>query len=316
MRSVLFLTSALLAPAAGGAAATLEVEHMPATCVPADRYLRIDARGVPAAEAARAELQFRADAAGPWYSIAMTAGPEGWTAFLPRPSAALERFEYRIAATARDAASVVSGPYAVRVGRGPEECGATAPPALEAPIAVTVPAGAPVTPPVPAGFSPAGVVAAEGARSSHRGLKIAGAIVAGAVGIATAAGVASSTSEPPATGPPTVPDLRFNAIRPPPGSVIALGRDTLVVELLMATEPAIPMNLGWQVSLEAGGEECVIMFGVFNGVQRPLGLALTGPFRPPGCRLPLETDTVHIYVTHRDQIVYDQSLRLPYRIEP
>ena len=141
------------------AAVSLEVVHHPIECVPSGRYARVIASGAPAESAARAELQFRVRPDAAWYGVAMTADGGSWSAALPRPVPPLTQFEYRIVMTAPDLGTAETAALPVRVADDPAQCAAQSSIAVAAPIVVRVPAGAPLVPPVPPGFSPAGVVA-------------------------------------------------------------------------------------------------------------------------------------------------------------
>ena len=101
--------------AASPAAFALEVAHDPVTCTAPERYVRIAVRGVPAEAVAAGEVGFRAGPQSDWYTVAMAARDGEWTALLPRPTAALGRFEYRVVLTGTDAASVTTQPLGVSV---------------------------------------------------------------------------------------------------------------------------------------------------------------------------------------------------------
>ena len=146
----------LLALAAASPAAALEVAHDPVTCTAPDRYVRIVARGVPAGSVAAGEVGFRAGPQSDWYRVAMAAKDGQWAAFIPRPTAGLARFEYRVALTGTDAATVTTPPLGVSVGA---DCPADEGMAVASAIVVHVPPGAPAVPPVPPGFSPVGAIA-------------------------------------------------------------------------------------------------------------------------------------------------------------
>ena len=116
---------------------------------------------------------------------------------------------------------------------------------MATPIVVTVPEGAPLVPPVPAGLSPAGVTAAAERPRSKKGLKIAGAAAVVAVGAATAVGVSASNEPEPAAVPAAGPPVQRH--RAPPGSTISLSRDAPIVFLVMDHEPAQVVTFVWQV---------------------------------------------------------------------
>jgi hypothetical protein len=283
------------------------------TCAPLDRYVRIAARAD--APVARAEVQFRADAATAWYAVRMTDHGGEWSAYLPRPTSALTRLEYRIVMTGRDASSAATAPLAASVAAS---CDSAPPSSPEASIVVTVPPGAPVVPPVPAGFSPAGVVAAEEKPRLGLGVKLAGAAAGVAVLGATAAAVAGSSSES-APPPRDVPSFRFNSITPAPGSTLFPTRDRPQVSVVLSHLPSFPMSLRWSVAFwsTAAGRECLAMGG-FNAIVQRAEMVLTGILVAPraGCGTQFDTDTLRIEIALYDETVYDETLALPYRFRP
>lgn len=311
----LAIAAAILLAAPAPCAADVVIDHVPVSCVPVDRYARIAARA--SGPVGRAELQFRTHAGSDWYSVRMAEQGGEWSADLPRPTSALAQLEYRIVMTAPDAASVATAPATARVAA---DCDPVPASSLEASIVVTVPSGAPVVPPVPAGFSPAGVVAAAGDTGLSRSMKIAGAAAGAAVLGATTAAVAGSSTSGPRNERPEVPGFRFNSISPPPGSVVSRLRDRLAVSVLMAYEPGFPLHLSWGVTLRSSGagRDCLVMSGRTTA-QQPLELTLTGILVTTaggGCGAEYETDTVRITIAYQDQLAYDETLALPYRFQP
>jgi hypothetical protein len=299
---------------AGGAVAegaAPEISHRPVACVPADRYARI---AIDAPDAARAELQFRTGAAGGWYSARMAREDGRWVGYLPRASRGVARYEYRVVATAADATSRETAPVAIAVVEG--ACDAESRTDVATPIVVTVPAGAPLVPPVPAGLSPAGVVAAEEKRGVSRTVKIAGAAAIVAVGAAVAAGTASSTSEPEPE-PFRPPSFSFNGTRPNPGSAISLSEGSLVVMVRMSEEPSVPFTFVWTVDLLGPGGACARMRDVFRDAQRPLALELTAIIVNNGvCGPSFEVTALRIVVDYQGAAAYDETLALPFRVIP
>jgi hypothetical protein len=295
--------------------AALRIEHERVPCVPAARYARVVARA--SAPTARAELQFRTDAGGAWYSAAMAERGGEWEGFLPRPAQALRYLEYRIIMTGADAGKAETAPVMVRVDEA-GTCAADSRASVETPIVVTVPVGAPLVPPVPAGLSPTGVVAFEKPPRPNRMLRVAtaGAAIAVALGAVGAVVTGASSDEPP-LAPIEVPEIRFNGVVPAPGSVLSRSRDTLVVFMVMSREPALPLTLVWRVELLGVPGVCLVMNGRLAGVQRPLGLALTDPLRTAAdCGEQFDVQSVRITIGHLDETVYDQTHALSYRVQP
>ena len=175
--------------AAAPAATALELVHEPLSCAAPDGYAHVSARGVPAEGVASGEVRFRVDPRGAWYTVRMTSAGGEWTAALPRPQSLLKGFEYEVALTGTDAQSVTRGPVAVEVRR---DCPAAGTAVAEA-IVVQVPPGAPLVPPVPAGFSPVGVTGPPVAKKSHGALKVLGGVAVAGVGAGVAAAVGSTS---------------------------------------------------------------------------------------------------------------------------
>lgn len=300
------------------ALAALEVRHSPLSCIPVDRYARIAARA--SAPVAHAELQFRTDAAGGWYAARMTAEGEEWVAYLPRPTSATPRVEYRIVMTAPDANSTATAPASVPVD---PECQGVARTSVESAIVIAVPAGAPAVPPVPAGFSPAGVVAASQRASSSRKRKLAGAAAGAAVLAATSAGLAGSSSEPDRMGA-ELPDVRFNGTSPTPGSVLSANRDRFAVVMEVTRSESALVPLIWSVQLRNGtaGRICLTMQGRVTVSRGPSTIELTAPLVATGgggCGPRFDTDSVRVTIisfASFDNVVYEQTHALPFRFEP
>lgn len=247
--------SLLALAAAAPAVSALEVVHQPLACASPDGYPRIAASGVPAAEVGAAEVRFRASAAGAWYVVRMSGRDGEWAASLPRPTATLPRFEYEVVLTGTDARAAATGPVAVEVRR---DCAAAGPAVAES-IPVLVPPGAPLVPPVPAGFSPVGVTGPAVAKKSHRGLKIlGGAAVAGAAA-GVAAAVGSTTHAPPAEVETVA--FAFDGVTPTPGTTLTAGTN-LTVFLRVSPQPSRPLSVNWILQLvSSSGAVCSSQFG-------------------------------------------------------
>jgi hypothetical protein len=290
------------------------VDHTPLACIPADRYARVAARS---AGATAADLEFRTRADGPWYRTRMVREGDAWVAFLPRPAQTLGEIEYRITTTDASAKPESGASVRARVG-APGECDDAGRAAVDAPIVVQVPEGAPVVPPVPPGLSPAGVVAAEAPKRSNRALKIVGGVAAVAIIGATAAGTAETTGEPPTTGEAPLPAISFNNIDPPPGSSFNYNRTPFVVHMRLATRPEAVRTVFWRVELRAAnGRSCVEMSGTSTLVPDSNEFFLTTPLVSSGaCGFVFDVAAVYIAITHQNQLVFEQSLALPYHVEP
>jgi len=315
----------VLAPAAKGRAAPLEIRHQPISCLPLYRYARVTATAVPADVLARAEIQFRTGPAAAWYSIQMTDRGARWSALLPSALPSLPGFEYRIVMTSRTLAVSTTPAFAVRVEASSEACAAATEDALDSVIVVHVPPGAPIVPPVPPGFSPTGVVAASAQAAprspSKKPLVLAGVIaVGGAAGLLAASGGAATPPEPP----PDIPEFRFSGTIPSPGSVLSLSQTALAVLVTMSREALRPLNLLWRLELraDAGGPACLAMEGTFPDAKSPLGLVLTAPLRDTDGHCGLKYDvavgrlTIDVAGTRTATHAYDTTLSLPFHVEP
>lgn len=300
--------------AAAASASALEVVHQPVACAAPDRYVRVTAEGRPADGVAAAHVEFRASPQGDWYRVAMTAAEGRWSALLPRPTAGLRRFEYRVALTGRDAGTRTSEVVAVPVAA---DCAGAELASVTSGIVVHVPPGAPVIPPVPAGFSPVGATAPQ-PPARKRGPAVKVLTAAGVVGLAGAAAAVAKgpAAEPP---PPTdVPTFRLGFATPGAGSVLSLARDRPTVLVRMDREPAVPIEVDWSVDYQTPtGLPCGRMSGVFEGVQRTLDLVLTGPVLGGfGCNRSFDAVSALVRVTVSNRPVLTESFPVAYRFEP
>jgi len=303
--------------AASPAELALEVAHDPVTCTAPERYVRIAVRGVPAEAVAAGEVGFRAGPQSDWYTVAMAARDGEWTALLPRPTAALGRFEYRVVLTGTDAASVTTQPLGVSVAADCPAAEGTA--VVAAAIVVHVPPGAPAIPPVPPGFSPVGATAPQpAARAAGKGGLSGGKVLLGA-GVLAAAGAGAALAvgedEP---GPLDVPGFHFDRTMPPPGSTISEPRgDRLAVVVQMEREPDQPFNIVWGVELLApSGVRCGQLAGTFAHAQRPLGLVLTSRVINGGpCGPVFDVTTLRIVALVDGVTVYQQDVAAPFHFE-
>jgi hypothetical protein len=303
---------AALAALALAASASATADHRPLACLAAHRYARVS---VHAPGAAGAELQFRTSAATGWYAARMTAQGEEWAALLPRPARAEGEVEYRIVVTSPGAADAAIGPFRVPVSTS-GACAAAGQPSVDAPLVVRVPHGAPVVPPVPAGLSPAGVVAAAPPRRSKMLLTVAGAAAAAGVAAAALGGAAEATSGPPPTQPVVVPEIRFDAIDPPPGSTLSASRDRIAVSMRLGARPSSALIFQWRVELfAADGRTCLFMES--DTGAEGVDLVLTAPLRSFGCGPGrFDTERMRISIRVNQDFVFDETLALSYHFEP
>ena len=299
MRCPRLLAAALLLPS-GLSAAEIAIAHA--------------ATGSPADHVASAELQFRGEG-GDWYSVAMARAGAGFEAYLPRPTRRMARVEYRVVMTGADAKASATPAHALAVDPA---CGSSdAVVEVAAPIVIRVPPGAPPVPPVPAGFSPAGVVAAEEKRGLSTGRKLlAGAALAGAIGAGTA--VVATSEPPPAISAPI--EFTLFDVQPSPGNVITASGAGLFVAMRVVGGERVPGSLIWDVELFAPGvaAACARMRGVAElGAGRPGVVFLDAPLEIAGpCGQSFDVDRLRILIVFEDAVAYDQVHALPYRVQP
>ena len=276
---VVFLVLATSAPAA-----PVEVVHQPLGCVPRSAHAVVSASASRIDDVATAELHFRRGDGGDWYVIPMFLDGEAWSARLPRPEAGLKDFEYRVVMTSTNLEPHALAPIKVRVD---EACGTPAEATVMSPIVVRAPRGAAV---LPAGFDPAGVVAADGGalpedldvKTGVWAKTVAGGAVVGGVA-AIALGKSGEVSrELPADGSGDVdnPGFAFSHTVPPSGSVVATGA-TITLFVNMLREPLHPLDLRWRLDLSVSenSTRCATVEGLFSDARTPLGLVLVGPLR-------------------------------------
>jgi hypothetical protein len=319
--AVATVTVALVASIGHGADSPLR--HDPVQCIPGGKYARVAARAVPGTSVAQAALQFRVGPDAPWYSVQMTANDDGWSARLPRPMS-LERFEYRIVTTAPDLVVTETPAFVVRVA---PECEASdASTAVENPIVVRVPPGAPVAPPVPPGFGPAGVVAyvepvKEGGKKSKLATTaaIAGGVAAG-IAVATAATGGNATEAPGQGGPPVdaPPVFSLFGLQPAANSVLSLSAGGLTWTYRLTGADGVPMTLDWRVELWNNVNHCATMSGEKSiGPTRPENFVLTGPLVSTGtCGTRFDTEFMLIVINVDGQPVHGQYVNRRFHIEP
>lgn len=308
--------AALLAiPLAGGAAERLAIQHEPVTCVPAERFTRVSASASPAGSVQRADVEFRIGPQAPWYAVPMTAEGNAWSAVLPAPTRAVGHFEYRISMAA-GASPAATEPHSVEVTADAASCPSAGQPSVSSSIVVRVPPGAPIVPPVPPGFSPTAVVAAQERAPVEK--KKTWVVLGGLGAAAAMAGVAAAASHQQTT-PVDVPTFSFEGTTPNPDSAVSVSRGTLQILVRMSHEPMFPLTLNWQADWRqsAGSPVCILMTGTFNGAQRPVGLVLTGPIGSSGaCGTQFTASVAHIFVSTGGQVVLDLTTSLPFRFEP
>lgn len=177
---ILATHASITLPPQNSPAAVFEISHQPVDCVVADKHPRLEARMPPGVDVATARVFFQG-AGQEWYSTAMKAEGAAFVGILPAPKRTLKEFRYYIEATSRTLETSRTADRTTRVVGSPGECrGVVAASAAgAASILVQGPAGAAA---VPAGFAPAGLVAAGGGLSATT--VAIGAVVVGGGAIA------------------------------------------------------------------------------------------------------------------------------------
>jgi hypothetical protein len=308
-----------LAPAPGWAE-PLRVVHTPPPCISTDRYAWIEATGEPATAVTRAVLEFRVDAAAGWYATDMRAAGGTWTALLPRAHREVPGFQYRIVMQGADLADVPSEVYAVPVTAA-AGCRAPSRISLDAPVAVRVPAGAPLVPPVPAGFSPAGIAPAEETAGRGGRTKLLLAAVAVVGGAAAFAATSEETDlAQPVVGPPPPPELRFGGTRPTASQPMSLSGTPLEVLIFQEFPLRGPFDMVWrfEVLMSGAAEPCLRMSGFVLGVTASF-IAVTSPYAVSGaCPASFTSSGVRLVLEADGALRYDfvHVLNPPLRFEP
>ena len=178
--------------------------------------------------------------------------------------------------------------------------------------------------PVPAGFSPAGVVAVvdpvtEGGKPTK--LAMLGAIAGGvAAGIAVATSASESSAPPIDLRPPDALPLAFSlsALQPAQNSVLSLSAGGLAYTYRVTGAVGVPLSLAWRVELWSGVNLCVTMAGEAGvGPLRPESAVLTGPLVATGtCGSRFDVEVAHLTIAIDGQPVHAQYVTRRYHIEP
>jgi hypothetical protein len=208
-------TAGATVPAAAWAAAPT-IDHDAVACIVVDRFPRLEARFDPAEQVSRGRLRFRPAGGTHWYSVAMKKESVAFVGVLPKPTPKLKSLDYYIEVTATDFATGRTREYAPEVVSGLGACQGdkvTAGSLGSASVVLEVPAGAP---PVPAGFSSAGIVAmAAPAAATAAATRAGGGISAGVLIGVAAAGAAVAAVAATSAGGSNGPTASAAAPAPP-----------------------------------------------------------------------------------------------------
>jgi hypothetical protein len=171
-------------------------------------------------------------------------------------------------------------------------------------------------PPVPPGFSPAGVVAAAEPKAPDRRSKVkwaSGAAAAAVLG-GLVAGLGPGEPEPPA-----VPQFTIVNTSPGPGGDFSLSRDRLSVLVTVSGEPAEPLTLTWFFTLHASiREACVTMTDTVSlGSERPVTLELSALVRINGfCGPTFNVNTAKLTIVVDGQVAHEVQQEHRLRVIP
>lgn len=225
-----------------------EVAHQAVDCVVADKHPRIEAGMPPGVDVAAARVFFQG-ASQEWYSAPMKAEGSTFVGVLPAPKKSLKEFRYYIEATSRTLETSRTADRATRVVGSPGECrGVVAASAVgTASILVNGPAGAAA---VPAGFAPAGLVAAGGGLSATTVAIGAAVVGGGAIAVTQLAGSDSTDYAGPVTG-----DMTFDF-----GNCIRVERITVTLVIILDGK-------GGGESASEGGQSRVLSSTCSSGPQ-------------------------------------------------
>jgi hypothetical protein len=309
------VAAALAFASSAAAAEPLRVVHTPPPCIATDRYAVIEAAGEPVDAVAGAELQFRADPASGWYATDMRAAGGAWTALLPRASREVPGFQYRVVLRDRDLQEVSSEIHAVPVAG--IDCGARSRTSVEAPVVVRVPPGAPVAPPVPAGFSPAGVAPIE-EEAGPAGRK---KFLLGAVAVVGGAAAFAATREANLAGPGPIepPDLYYGGTVPT-ARLMSVGGNPLQVFVFQTFPLRGPFEMAWRFEVLASGitQPCLHMSGFVPNMTTQWVL-VSSPYAVSGaCPASFTSSGVRLVVEADGIVRYDFThvLNPPFSFEP
>jgi hypothetical protein len=244
-----------------------------------------------------------------------------------QPTASLARFEYRVVLTGTDATIRETAPFGVDVS--PEGCPLRDDSAAQASIVVLVPPGAPIVPPVPAGFSPVGASAPEEQRrlaprrtagGRNKLLVIGTGVLAGGASAVLAGGGSREADGTGRSEALVIPSFTFTTTIPPPGSPVSSRSGQFGVVVTMDKEPNVPLPVDFRITLISPGETvCAAMNGTYPGALRPLGLVLSAPLTPIGsCGQTFEVQRMLLSLNVNDRRVLSETVTLerPVRFEP
>ncbi len=246
-------------------APSFPIGHQPVDCVVAGKHPSLTASLPPEIDVATARVFFQG-ASQEWYSVAMKAEGSTFVGVLPAPKKSLKEFHYYIEVTSRSLATSRTADRSTKVVASPGECrGLVAASVMStASILVQGPAGAAA---VPAGFAPAGLVAAGGGISATTVAIGAVVVGGGAIAATQLAGDNASGADVAYAGPFSA-DLTYNL--PNGCRFVEQKTMTFTVEI-----PQSGSGQG-QYGMDGAGRAVVVSVsncpGVATGTANPFGI--------------------------------------------
>jgi len=261
-----------------------------------------------------ARVFFRPEAYPLWYQVPMVRSGEGFLATLPKPRPSAQRVHYFVEATAPGHPQARGQQHIVPVVEDAAQCtGAPAETAETAAVAVRVPKGAPMTPPVPPGFAPVGAVNLEDPerQKSPLSLVIAGGFAAAVGGLFALPG---PHQDPPAEGPRN--EITFIDSMPPPDSRLSLSSGPLLaVRVRIRTQLAVgPGNVRVVLFRAFGGgpeAPCAVLVAAHAGfpADAPQEVTVSGPFQQAQVCQP--SDRLRLTLEENGRVVVSTGLGSP-----
>jgi hypothetical protein len=238
-------------------------------CVRAGLFPLLRARIEPWASVTVARVSLRPEGYPLWYQVAMKRTAEGFVAALPKPRPSARRIHFFVEAQV-PGARARSPEQTLSVVEDPAACAGEMAPAVDsASIVLRVPRGAPLVPPVPPGFVPAG---ARGAAETQQRRRLRGnVLVAGGLAAAVGGLIAIPHGSQGASSPPPPSDqIVYLESAPPPGSRITLSAGpTMTVRVRVRVGQAVGPGL-IRVSLirqVAPNSPCAVLQASHAGFQ-------------------------------------------------
>lgn len=261
-----------------------------------------------------ARLFFRPEAYPLWYQVTMVRSGEGFLAALPKPRPSAQRVHYFVEATAPGHPQARGQQHVVPVVEEAAQCtGEPGETAETASVAVRVPKGAPMTPPVPPGFVPVGAVSLENPERQKGPLPliIGGGFAAVVGGLFALPGV---HRDPPAEQPRN--EITFVDSSPPPDGRLSLSSGPgLAVRVRIRTQRAVgPGNVRVVLfRVFAGGPEapCAVLVAAHAGfpADTPQEVVVGGPFQQAQVCQP--SDRLRLALEENGQVVVSTGLGSP-----